>query len=98
MTGMRAIAASTGWNAWSWYWLIWLIVTIPLAFLIPELIALASGHPENTLSAQIWRLEQFLPGHAGPIWSWTAMHFLIGGLFAVLFVWLIGHFTFGVWT
>lgn len=96
--GTRAIAAATQWNGASWYWLIWFIVAFPLAFLVPELIALASGHPENTLSAQIWRLEGFLPGHAGVVWHWTALHFLIGGVLAILLVWLIGHFTLGIWT
>lgn len=96
--GTRALAAATQWNGWSWYWLIWFIVAFPVAFLVPELIALASGHPENTLSAQIWRLEGFLPGHAGVVWHWTALHFLIGGVLAILLVWLIGHFTLGIWT
>ena len=96
--GIRAIAAATPWNAWSWYWLAWFVVTFPVAFLVPEMIALASRHPENTLSAQIWRLEGFLPGHAGPVWNWTALHILIGGVLAVLLLWLIGHFVLGIWT
>lgn len=98
MTGLRALANSTQWNGWSWYWLTWFVVAFPLAFLVPELVALATGHPENSLSAQIWRLEGFLPGHAGVFWHWTALHILIGGVLAVLLVWLIGHFTLGIWT
>lgn len=96
--GTRALAASTGWDGWSWYWLIWFVITFPVAFLVPEIYNIASGRPQDTLSAQIWRLEQFLPRQAGPIWSWTAMHFLIGGVLAVLLIWLIGHFVAGVWT
>lgn len=41
------------WNAWSLYWLAWLIG----GFLIPELVALLTGHPENTFSWQVWHLE-----------------------------------------
>jgi len=41
------------WNLWSAYWGLWLFG----GFGIPEAIALASGHPENTLSYQVWHLE-----------------------------------------
>ncbi|MGH3438118.1 MAG: hypothetical protein ACRDRN_16825, partial [Sciscionella sp.] len=61
----------------------------------PELYALATHHGENTLSAQIWRLEQYKSGQV--ITQWTALHFLIGGVIVVLLLWLIGHFTFGIW-
>jgi hypothetical protein len=41
------------WNWWSVYWLIWLVC----GFGIPEGTALGTGHSENTLSAQVWRME-----------------------------------------
>ncbi len=41
------------WNAWSLYWLGWIV----LGFLPPELYALFTGHPENTLSDQVWHAE-----------------------------------------
>jgi hypothetical protein len=49
-------------NRMSWYWLIWFILCFPVSFLIPELWALWSGRPEDTLSENIWRLEQDAPG------------------------------------
>lgn len=41
------------WNGWSIYWACW----IAFGFGIPEGVALATGHPENTLSYQVWHLE-----------------------------------------
>ena len=95
ITSTRALAETTSWNAWSWYWLCWLIVTVPVGFLIPEVYALASGHSENTLSAQVWRLEQFVPDQH--IWQWSAAHILIGGCLAVILLWMMIHFVFGIW-
>jgi hypothetical protein len=83
------------WNAWSWYWLAWFVLTFPVTFLGPELYALWSGHSENTLSAQIWRLEGFIPGQS--IWAWSFAHVLIGGIIGTLLVWLLGHFVLGIW-
>lgn len=40
------------WNAWSLYWLLWLVV----GFIVPESIALARD-VRNTLSYQVWHLE-----------------------------------------
>lgn len=91
---LRAVAAETTWNSWSWYWLGWLLI-LTAAFLGPELYALASRHPENTLSAQVWRLEQVKAGEH--IWQWSAGHFLIGGIIAVFLVWLLFHFVLGIW-
>lgn len=81
-------------NGWSWYWLAWFEVSI-LAFLGPELYALFTRHNENTLSANIWRLEQVQTGQS--LWQWTALHFLVGGSLALLLVWLIFHLVFGIW-
>jgi hypothetical protein len=81
-------------NGWSVYWLCWFCGAF-FAFLIPEVYALAAGHDENTLSAQIWHLESLTPGQH--IWQWSAAHWLIGGMLAVTLVWLIGHFLFGIW-
>jgi hypothetical protein len=82
-------------NKWSWYWLIWFIVMFPISFLIPELIALSKGQPENTLSANVWRLEQAAPGQT--IFNWTAIHVLLGGFLFVLLVWLAFHLVFRIW-
>lgn len=77
------------------YWLVWFLVAFPLGFLIPETIALATNHPENTLSAAIWRLEDLAPGQ--PIGHWSAFHLLFIGTLGLLFVWLLGHFAAGWW-
>lgn len=82
-------------NSWSWYWVGWFVVTA-FSFLVPEVYALATGNPANTLSANIWKLEGAVPHQV--IWAWIAAHFLIGGLIAVLLIWLLFHFTFVIWT
>jgi hypothetical protein len=76
------------------YWFLW-FVTAVTTFLVPELWALLSGRPENTLSAQIWRLERFVPGEA--LWAWNYFHFLFAGVLLLLDLWLFGHFVFGLW-
>jgi hypothetical protein len=91
---IRAVAYETPWNFWSWYWLIlcgaWFV-----GFCAVEFPMIATGHGENTLSAQVWRLEGFLPGQS--VIDWGAAHFLIGGALIVVFLWLIGHFVWGLW-
>jgi hypothetical protein len=77
------------------YWLIWFVITFPVAFLIPELAVLANGRPDLTLSAAIWKLEGVNAG--APITHWTAVHFLFTGVFLLLCVWLTGHFGWRLW-
>ena len=77
------------------YWLAWFLLSF-LAFAIPETWALVTGRYSNTLSAAIWDLEQFRPGAVGPL-GWTATHVLVGGVLALVLVWLIGHLVFGLW-
>jgi hypothetical protein len=71
------------WNLWSVYWL---VVWFGIGFLGPELFALFTGHDENTLSFQVWRLSGL--GQSG---GWTFAHFFI----AAGMVWLLFHFVFG---
>lgn len=79
-------------NAYSIYWLT-LIAGFVAAFLPVELYALATGHPENTLSAQFWRVMDVVAGQ--PITQWSAEHWWTAVLIALLFSWLIIHFDFG---
>jgi hypothetical protein len=65
------------WNAWSLYWALW----IGIGFLPVELIALISGHPENTLSDQVWHAE----GNGA-----TAMRYFV----ASFTLWLFFHMVF----
>lgn len=81
-------------NAWSKYWLTWFFVSF-VAFIVPEVWALITGHDENTLSENVWRLEKIPTG--GSLWHWTALHVLLGGSLLVVLVWLIGHLVFGIW-
>lgn len=76
------------------WWASWFASSI-ISFLIVELTALFSGHPENTLSDAIWRMERLVPGQ--PIQYWTFAHFAFTMGFAVLALWLTGHFGLGLW-
>lgn len=67
------------WNGWSIYWSIWLF----LLFGVPEIYALATGHPENTLSFQVWHLE----GTGATFWRFFICAFL---------VWLLLHMVFRI--
>jgi hypothetical protein len=62
------------WNGWSIYWLAWIAV----GFLPVELYALFSGHPENTLSDQVWHAEgigaTFVRYFVGAFTFWLAFH------------------------
>lgn len=62
-------------------WIAWLA-----AFLVIELSALWSGHPEWTLSEFTWRAERL--GQA-----WTFLRYFL----AVFLLWLAGHIVFGWW-
>lgn len=81
-------------NGWSWYWTGWFFAMF-VAFAVPEFYALATHHPENTLSENFWRLEQQLPGQ--DFMHWTALHYLLGVTLVILLAWLIGHLVFGIW-
>jgi hypothetical protein len=76
------------------YWLVWFLTSITF-FLVPEFIAIFSGHVENTLSYSVWRMEKLIPGQSPT--QWTFAHFAFIGFFTLLAVWLIGHFGWGDW-
>lgn len=86
-----------GWNGWSWYWLEWFVEMFAVRFLVPELWQLWSGHSENSFSAQVWRIEGVNPGMPQSIFNWSFAHYAVGGILALLLIWLIGHFVFGLW-
>lgn len=69
-----------------WYWWAWLG-----AFVVPEFVALGTGHPENTFSDFVWKVCDVLPGQTIRQWTWA--HY---GL-AVLMLWLPFHFVFRMW-
>lgn len=83
-------------TGWQKYWLIWFIVTFPLGFLIPELVAVFTPNSHGTLSESIWTLEGLVPGQ--PLDKWGTAHVLIGGMLALVLIWLVGHLVLGIWT
>lgn len=76
------------------YWFWWFTLTA-VTFLGPEAWALMRRRPQDTLSAAIWRLEKLQPGQ--PVTGWTFAHFAFTGVFALLTLWLLGHFGAGWW-
>jgi len=77
-------------NAWSWYWLIWV-----LAFLIPELYWVFSN-AANTLSDTVWALEDVNMGRPFDFGMWTDVHWTIACVVWLLFGWLSLHLPFGL--
>ena len=77
------------------FWLVWFFGSVAV-FMGMEFTMLAKGRPQDTLSAQVWRLKKLLPGQ--DLWQWTALHVLLGGALFVLLGWLLLHFVFGIWT
>lgn len=80
-------------HPWTTYWTAWFSVMAG-TFLVPELYALFTN-PANTLSANVWRMEGFVPGQS--IAGWSFAHFAFTGVLILLFAWLIGHFGWGLW-
>lgn len=76
-------------------WLAWFLISF-LSFLIPETIALVTKHPQFTLSASIWRMENYDPARGQR--TWNAFHLLFAGELLLLDIWLFGHFIFRRWT
>lgn len=69
------------WDWWSFYWL---VIWFGLGFGIPETYALATHHPEHTLSDQVWRME------AMSGWAGLVLHIVL----AIGFGWLFFHMVF----
>ena len=82
----------TPYNGWSVYWLC-LVGGFIALFLPPELYALATGRPANTLSAQFWRLGDVVANQ--PLSQWAPEHWAMATIVTLLFVWLAVHFSLG---
>lgn len=78
---------------WHRYWLIWATATF-LTFLVPEVWA-AVTDTRRTLSAAVWRIEEFVPGQ--PVGHWSVGHFWFIAIYGVLVFWLFFHFGMGWW-
>jgi len=73
------------------YWPVWLGLFVG-TFLLREIAALATGHPEATLSDWVWKVLRITQNETPAAWS--ATDYLIFGVWVVLFTWLTWHFFF----
>lgn len=85
---------------WLWapahYWPVWLGVTIG-TFLLREIWALATKHPQDTLSAFVWQHLHIVAKES--IGHWTATDLLLFLTYVSVFViWLPAHFWFRKFT
>lgn len=71
----------------NWYWGVYLLG----GFCVFETTALATGHPEATLSETVWRWCKVTPGQS--ITQWSAPHILL----ALFLIWLFGHLVLEIW-
>lgn len=80
-------------TGWGWYWIVWIFA----GFLVPELYAVFTNI-KNTLSWQVWGIENFNPnlGHPFDFADWTWTHWTIGSMVLVFCVWLFIHMAFGL--
>jgi hypothetical protein len=81
---------------WNWVSFYWVFVWFGAGFGIPEAWALITGHPENTLSAQVWHLEGLSASNSSTFYNpltWSIPHFLV----ACGVVWLAFHFIDHIW-
>lgn len=72
------------------YWIAWIV-----AFLVPEIYWLFKD-PANTLSEEVWGLEQLSLTRPFALGAWTWEHWAIALLVWFLFGWLSVHFPFGL--
>ena len=81
---------------WLWapghYWPLWLGATVG-TFLLRELWALATGHPEATLSDWVWAHLHIVARET--ITQWSAADLLLFCVYVSVFIlWLPAHFFF----
>lgn len=75
-------------TAWGYFWLAWVLVALAV-----EGYWLAVN-TANTLSRQIWGLEQLDLSHPLDFAEWTPLHYLIAFVLWGLFAWLSVHLVF----
>jgi hypothetical protein len=75
-------------------WQIWATVCLT-AFLVHEFYWILTGHPENTLSANVWRALKVRS--KAPIREHTPLWVLSLGLWLTVTSWLTFHFWFKWW-
>lgn len=86
---MTPSIASPHVTAWGWFWLTWIFVggSVELYWL--------SVNTANTLSREIWGVEQIDFTHPLDLAEWTPLHIALTVVIWVFFGWLSVHFPFG---
>lgn len=74
-----------------WYWIVWVV----LGFGIPETYGILRN-VKDTLSWQFWGLEHLDFGHPFDFAEWTPVHYTVGIVLLIFFLWLFIHLTFGL--
>lgn len=80
----------TLWQAAVW-WPSWIALTFGV-FLLRETWALASGHPQDTLSDWTWRILKITANE--PVLKWNSTDYLVFGAWLTVVSWLTWHFFF----
>lgn len=78
-------------TGWGWYWITWFFG----GFGIAEGYGLIFN-TQDTLSWQFWGLEQLNFADPFDFADWTAVHWAIGVILLLGFLWLLLHLTFGI--
>lgn len=76
-------------TAWGWFWFFWSLTGFAV-----EMYWLAVN-AANTLSRQIWGVEQLDLAHPLDFGEWTPIHWGLGIALVLFFAWLCVHFPFG---
>lgn len=76
-------------TAWGWFWLAY----VHVGFAVELYWVFVNS--ANTMSAQIWGMEQLDVAHPLDLAEWTSLHWLISVTLWIFFLWLSLHFPFG---
>lgn len=76
-------------TAWGYFWLFWILTGISVE------IYWVLANTANTLSEEIWGIEQIDLAHPLDFAEWTPLHILITVSLWLFFAWLSVHFPFG---
>ena len=77
-------------NLWTLNWILWIAW-----FTVAEFTALATN-AQNTLSWNVWRLEDVNLAQPFDFSMWTDTHWIAASIVWLLFLWLSLHLPFGL--
>jgi hypothetical protein len=78
-------------SGWGIYWLVWFFAGFGFA----EAYGLI-WNTADTLSEQFWHLESANLAHPFDLADWTWVHFTLGAILLIGFLWLFLHLSFGL--